>query len=201
MAIFDISSIANKKPTEEKKNGKAYVHKITASSREFLIGKSLKDMESQIGTLQPNTVYHYATGGQWSAHELLAYALNQTGPATVYISTWTISEDPLRVILSLIDQGLITELHCLFSDRILKDKIEPLQLARGLAQRMAFTKVHAKSIAVLNEENGIAIVGSGNLSRNPRIESGTIDTHRSAAEFHANWISNEIDNLKPFSNK
>ena len=201
MAIFDIASIANKNAAEEDTEQKASVQMIEASSREFLIGKSMKDMETEIGQLKSNTIYHYATGGQWSAHELLAYVLNQTGPATVYISTWTISEDPLRVILSLIDQGLIMELHCLFSDRILKDKIEPLQLARGLAQRMAFAKVHAKSIAVLNESHGVAIVGSGNLSRNPRIESGTIDTHRKAAEFHANWISSSIDNLKTFSTK
>jgi len=199
MGIFDIASIANRKPAEEEKHGSATVQMIEESSREFLIGKSLKDMEVQIGQLKPNTIYHYATGGQWSAHELLAYVLNQTGPATVYISTWTISEDPLRVILSLIDQGLIKDLHCLFSDRILKDKIEPLQLARGLTQRMGFTKVHAKSIAVINEKHGIAIVGSGNLSRNPRIESGTIDTNRKAAEFHAHWINAEIDKLKIFS--
>ncbi len=97
-----------------------------------------------IATIKQNETIHYATAGNWNAHELLEHLLKITGPAKVYLTTWAMSENPVRTILNLIDQGLITELNCVFDLKVQDRAPKVFQLIQGITSRVRLVHCHAK---------------------------------------------------------
>jgi hypothetical protein len=164
----------------------------------YLLSKGRKELRRHVGELQPNQVVHYATGGRWSAHELLQFVLERTGPARVSISTWTVTENPVRALVALRQAGLITELQLLFDHRIKTRCPRAFQLVAALEAKVSLAKCHAKVTVVENDNWGVAILSSQNYTRNPRIEAGAIFTDRASAAFHRDWMKRQIDNEQPF---
>ena len=123
---------------------------------------------------------------------MIAMACQKIGPSRLFLSTWTITEEPMRVLFQLIQEGYIEELNCLFDYRIEKRKAEAFQLAKVNAARVKLTKVHAKVAVLLSDQWGVSIIGSANLTKNPRIEAGVLSTCQEVAEFHSSWINQEI---------
>jgi hypothetical protein len=187
MSLFKLSDIKKK---EAKTFGPTAMH-LSAKSK-HLIGTSLKTLRSTIGDLKENEVISFATAGKWSMHDLLMYVLDTTGPSVVYMTTWTIAEESMRIVLELIEQGLITELHAVLDYRIEKRKPEAFQLAKNLISRIKLTKCHAKTLVIRNEKLSVTIIGSSNFSKNPRIEAGVIFTDTATADFHQSWINDVI---------
>ncbi|WP_409627919.1 hypothetical protein [Belliella pelovolcani] len=162
------------------------------------IGKSLTELAHTIGELDHDTTIQYCTGGRWSMHQLLQYALLKTGPAKVWMTTWTITEEPMRVVLELIKTGLITELSAVLDYRIERRKPEAFQLASNIITKIKLTKCHAKVLVIQNDAWNIAVVTTANFSKNPRIEAGVIFTDKASAEFHKKWIDDVIDGKEVF---
>ncbi len=164
----------------------------------YLLSRGRKELRHHIGVLQPDQAVHYATGGRWSAHELLQFVLERTGPARVSISTWTITEQPVRTLLELRESGHIEQLQILFDHRIKTRCPRAFQLVSALGASVHLAKCHAKVTVVQNQHWSVTILSSQNYTRNPRIEAGVIFTDRGAADFHRGWIEREINNEKPF---
>jgi hypothetical protein len=170
-----------------------------ASKRQ--IGKSLLVLAEMVEELGHNQTVQYCTGGRWSMHEMVRMILLKTGPAKVWMTTWTITEEPMRVLLDLIKTGYISELSAVLDYRIEKRKPEAFQLASNIITRIKLTKCHAKVAVIRNEEWNITIVGSANFSKNPRIEAGVIFTDKESADFHIQWIDDVIEGKEVFSAK
>ncbi len=162
------------------------------------LGKSNSIVRDVIGTLQPDQSIHYASGGQWSSHDLLFHILDQTGPAKVWLCTWSISELAVRQIMEKLDAGIIQELHCIFDWRVKVRRPEALQLAQQIVTDVKLTTCHAKVTVIQNDSWNISIVGSANYTNNPRIEAGVISTDPAVASFHLQWMSGVLLNSKPF---
>lgn len=180
---------------------KEQIHKEAESQETYgdsilAISESLESMRTFIGNLRQGQIIKYWTNGAWSMHELLEYILQQTGPANVFISTWTITENPARVLHNLVQSGLITNLKCLLDHRIKTRAPHALQLLAGTAHDMAFAKCHAKVTTIENDQWGISIVASANYSRNPRLEAGTIFTNKIDAIFDRKIMQKELDDAK-----
>ncbi|SFC71301.1 hypothetical protein SAMN05421780_108191 [Flexibacter flexilis DSM 6793] len=156
-------------------------------------GNSIKQLREVIGQLAQNTIITFATHGQWSSHELLKHILQQTGPASVAMTTWAVTEDPLRSIHNLIEQGQITAFDCVFDYRTEKRKPEAWQFAQAVATRLKQTHCHAKILVIQNAQWGVAVVSSANFTNNPRLEAGTIFTLPAVADFYKQVIENEIN--------
>jgi len=171
--------------------------KRRAGKTMHLIGKSIPQLRGVIGELEQGTSIHFVTHGRWSMHELLGYILFQIGPARVSFSTWTVTEEPIRAIVGLVKEGLITELNCLFDYRIKDRKPEAFQLLQNHVTRLKLGKCHAKVLVAINDRWGVTVIGSANFSKNPRIEAGVIATDLASAQFHEKWILDEIDDKNP----
>lgn len=186
--LFDLTA---NKPKHAKKTASAL---RAGSYTRFLLGKSLKALKTAIGTVQAGECIPYATGGQWSLHELIEYLLRQIGPSEVWLTTWALSENPVRCLANLKDEGLISALHCLFDHRIRNNAVGPLHMLTETADTYGFTKVHAKA-AVMIPENDVpfTILTSANLTNNKRIEVGTIIRNAECAEYNKDWIEKEIN--------
>lgn len=170
-----------------------------ASRTTTLLARSGQNLRECIGELQQNTCTMYVTGGRWSAHELRAHILTLTGPARVFMSTWAMSEDSSRLLLTGIESGLITELNCIFDRRLPVRKPGIMQLASKLCTRISLVDCHAKVTVIQNDQWGVSIIGSANDTNNKRIEAGVISTDREAAEFNANWMLQQLEGGDPFN--
>lgn len=160
-----------------------------------------RELREHVGDLRDRELVQFATGGRWSAHELLGHVLAQTGPARVWIATWTITEGPLRYLRQLRDEGTITELALLLDHRIAARCPKAYQAVPALRATVKLSKCHAKVTVVENEQWGVTIISSQNYTRNPRIEAGMLTTCRASAAFHRAWLEKEIAGAAPFQLK
>lgn len=138
-----------------------------------------KHLEKEIGKLTPGTVKPYWSDGLWSQHELLIYLLSISGPAKVYISTYSISEIALRSFLLALDEKTITELDLILDYTMKKHKLNLVFFADNLNANVNLLPNHSKLILIENDKWKISCVGSANMSPNPRKEAGAIFTDES----------------------
>jgi hypothetical protein len=170
----------------------------TPGQSKVILAKEGAQLQLLLAELEPECNYHFSTAGAWSLHDMIAMACQKIGPSRLFLATWTITEEPMRVLFQLIQEGWITELNCLFDYRIEKQKAEAFQLAKVNASRVKLTKVHAKVAVLVTDQRAVSIIGSANLTKNPRIEAGVLSTCKAVAEFHSGWIDNEITNGDTF---
>lgn len=190
MSLFKTTELAATTLDGKKLDPSAHKHFPTSTHR---LGRSLIDLRASIGELEQDQALQFATAGRWSMHQLLEYLLLKTGPAKVWMTTWTITEEPMRALLGMITSGLITELNAVLDYRIERRKPEAFQLASSIITRIKLTKCHAKVLVIKNDTWSITILGSANFSKNPRIEAGTIFTDHASGAFHIDWINQVIE--------
>lgn len=194
MSLFSMP----KKTSEPAEVGLTAVQKF-ASQTSTVLARSGQTLRDVIGELSQDNCVVYASGGRWSAHELRAYLLQLTGPAKVYMTTWAMSEDSARMLLTAIDTGLITELNCIFDRRLPVRKPGIMQLTKRLCTRISLVDCHAKVTVIRNETWGVTVIGSANDTNNKRIEAGVIITHASVADFNIAWMLQELEGGDPFN--
>jgi hypothetical protein len=191
MGIFDLSSLATPPAAlDDKMKPRARRQKLGPTS--FAVCPTRKILKEHIKELEPGDTYVYFTGGKWSNHHLLQYLLERTGPADVLLTTWTITEEPVRVMGKLLEGGQIRTLTMLTDDRIRSRCAQAWQLMQTLPATIHLSKCHAKVTVLVNEHHAILVVSSQNFTNNPRIEAGTIIYDRAAALFAQQAILDEV---------
>lgn len=178
------------------------VNRITfikdGSTENIIAVKSRSDIEKILSHLNTgNGLIHYCTGGAFSAHELLFCILAMTGPVKVYITTWTMTEYPARLLSEALQSGKIIELFCLLDIRMEKNA-NVFQLIRNNSTKIRLSHCHAKTIIVQNDAWIISVISSQNITENPRIKAGVICSNPIVADFHKQWILKEIENGNAF---
>jgi hypothetical protein len=138
------------------------------------------------------------TKGQFSMLDLLRAVLDMTGPADVRLSTWTAGIRDVEGARLLLDSGRMTSLR-LYVDRSFPSR-QPAYCAAvqrtfgDAAIRMS--RIHAKIATVHGGGWAVAIRGSMNLNKNPRIEQFDIDDSPEIAAFYGAHF-NELDATTP----
>jgi hypothetical protein len=135
-----------------------------------------RDLREDIGEIVQDQVKPFFSEGHWSMHELLLFLLGITGPARVWLSTFSISEDAIRAFSTAMDKGMITQIHCLFDYTIQKNKLGILFFAYNTVSDITITANHSKLILIQNDSWKVSVVGSANMTPNPRKEAGVIFT-------------------------
>ncbi len=135
-----------------------------------------KEIGENIGKLKKDTIYPFWSNGRWAMHDLLSWLLKQTGPASVQLSTFSISEVALRAVAHLIETGVIEWLECLFDYTIQRNKLQLLFFASQLSTNIYIAPNHSKVMLIENEQWKITVIGSANMTPNPRKEAGIIMT-------------------------
>lgn len=169
-----------------------------AGSTRTVVGRKGVDLATTIGHIVPNEHIHVPSMGAWSMHHLMAFILAHTGPADVWFTTWTIAEEAVRIMLQDFEAGNIRQLRALLSERTEAMNPKAHQLVRFNID-VRFTKIHAKSLVVMNKDHAVTVGGSANFTRNPRIEKYIICTHREVAEHEVEWIEKVRANADPFA--
>lgn len=110
--------------------------------------------------------------GEWAVHEVLPSLLSTTGSATVRIATFSVSEDSLRPLFFLCEEGRIERLTLLLDYTVKRHKLDMLLFAQNITPNIRIDACHAKLLLVENESYRFGICGSANLNQNHRWEAG-----------------------------
>jgi hypothetical protein len=163
-----------------------------------LLSRTSDTLAELLPVIERGRSYHYASAGLWSVHDLLFHLLRQTGPADVWIATWSMTEDSVRMLVQGLESGLLRSMRLLIDARVTRRNASAYAFVQAHADQVRVTACHAKVTVIQNDDWAISINGSPNYTNNPRIESGVVTTDPAVASFHRDWIEAEMSKLKPF---
>lgn len=187
MVLFDIA------PAQETVAKNVVVH----GKVDFVNAASIKFFKEYLGPMEQEKHYHFWTGGQWNMHDLLGYLVSITGCADIFFTTWAISEDAVRYLIYLKEQGLINNIKTVFDYKCKEQKTQAYLLAKNNFETV-LAKIHAKVLVIKNDEWAITVMGSANWTRNPRAERQLLCTCRSVADNDIEIIESLLKGEHPF---
>jgi len=135
-------------------------------------------ISSQIIPVTKN-ISHFLSN-RFSMHQLLNYYLNITGPAHVYLSSFSLCDNAIRNFLTQIDKGNILSIKALLDFSMSKRNINQLLFAKNVLKNIRLIENHSKLLFIFNDNYKIVIFGSANFSDNRKLESGVIFTNSPA---------------------
>jgi len=145
-----------------------------------------------IGAVSLNENIYIMSNGALSNIQLIEFLLNATGPAQLYFSTWSISADAIRAMQAWQDEGRLQSVHAVLDQGIRNRKPEIYQQATAAFKNLRLCKCHAKVVVIQNDEYQVTIIGSANMTRNPRRETGMIINDKNLADANIKWIMEEF---------
>lgn len=189
--LFDMKDIQSQKQGSMVSQSK----KSTSSEAVEKLARQKAKLKECFGNIPRGADVHYVSAGEWSTHDLVAYILDQIGPASLTCCSWSVSRPALEKLVKMMPR--ITELNFLMDWRIHQRGKEVAVWLKENATRFKTSNCHAKVTVLRNAYHNITVVGSANWTNNPRIECGVVSTCESIADFHESWIMKEIEGSNP----
>lgn len=196
MSLFDVSSIGDFSVPQHREP--SILEKTTNSPVQNLLLKATQTLQERWPPVARNQEIHYATAGLWSSHDLLFHLLEQTGPADVWIATWSMTEEPARQLVQKLADSTIRSLQLLLDVRVQVRNPAVYAFIKHQTATIRTSICHAKVTVIRNEHWSFSLIGSANYTNNPRIECGILREGADVAAFHRQWIEAEIAKSKPF---
>lgn len=118
--------------------------------------------------------------------DVLRWILDQTGPAHVQMTSFSISEEFLRRIFFIRKEGLISSLDIVLDFKATNKTLILWPFIAQTVEHCYLADNHSKILLVRNDSWSVSVVMSQNLTRGNRFESGFITTDRAIFnELHA----------------
>lgn len=193
--LFDSGDINKDVQDHEPKTPKTAKSKL---KNKFVLGTAGETLQRLLPEIEKDSALHLPSFGNWSFNHMIAHCLSLTGAAKVYLTSWTISEQPVKELLQLLDKGTIAELVCLFDSRVPKQCPNAYQIAQHRFANLKLCHIHAKMAVLINDQYQVTINSSANLSRNDAIESYVVTESLAIAKHHAAWITEQMNDAYPF---
>ena len=146
--------------------------------------------EQLLGAFSTGEDTYILSRGQFSLIELIETVLQRTGPADVYISTWTAAHAEIDDAFEFLNNGMVTSCHWLF-DISFKSRnpafwTRVIDLFGADAVRQCWN--HAKMAMIENDSYKVTILTSANLNKNPRLEYYLIRENAAFFDFNRQWF-------------
>jgi hypothetical protein len=184
--LIDIKKIAKEKELYMAKSHEDKCHRY--------INEDVRlEIDVQMGALEMGKSIHYATAARWHLHDVLVWALGKTGKADLYFCTYAIKETQARLISNMHNDGLIGAVSALIDYRVSVHDANVVQLLQGFAE-VGKMRTHAKLIVLRNDEWGVTVAGSANLTQNTSADIGVITCDMGVADYRIDWIKQNIKN-------
>lgn len=191
------------KPSSVKSPSKSDVPDTDHRSRVNVLDRSESDIEaiadvlertSQLGTINQGIDKHFYSNGAFNLVQLMLYVLKQTGPAHVFLSTYSIAEDSISTLRRYVDDGTILSIRFLIDNRVRSISPKPFaHLIASFPDAYRCTSLHAKVALISNDDWYVSIVGSQNATHNPKLERGIIHTSEDIWRFDNNIMYDQFD--------
>ncbi len=108
--------------------------------------------------------------------DVMQWILDQTGPADIRISSFSISEEFLRRVYFIGKKSLIKSLEIVLDHKATNKTMILWPFISRVVQKCYLSTNHSKVLLVSNVNWKVAMVTSQNLTRGNRFESGFIST-------------------------
>lgn len=149
---------------------------------------------SALGDIKAGQDKHFYSNGAFNLVQLVLYLLKQTGPAHVFISSYSIAEDSLATLKRYQEQGKIWDIAFLIDNRVRTISPKPFDyLVTAFPDRYRCCALHAKVALIWNDEWHLSVVGSQNATNNPKLERGIIHTSQDVFYFDFKTLTHEFD--------
>ena len=178
--------------TEANNNNQQQPDVIVAeqSTNEFADNKE-KTLIKSIGYIINGKTTHYYSYGNFNLVRLIIHLLKQTGPANVFMTSYSFSQTSIEQILNHRQKGNILSFRVLIDNRVKTMSPIPFQMLTT-AFDYRCSSIHAKVALIWNDAWNISIVTSQNATDNPKMERGTIFTDIQTFNFDKNALENEF---------
>lgn len=165
---------------------------VSASSIELLAEKLLHP--DALGVLSQSSDKHFYSSGAFNLIQLIFYVLKQTGPAHLFLTTYSISMDSIAAIQRKLEVGHLLSVRFLIDNRVRSISPKPFDcLVTTFPDSYRCLALHAKVALIYNDEWHISIVGSQNATHNPKLERGIIHTSRDVFDFDYKMLTDEYN--------
>ena len=192
--LVTCSDIKTKAETEEK----ITISSVNSIDRLILYDHIIYDIlksPSALGSVTPGMNKHFYSSGAFNLIQLVLYVLEQTGPADLFISTYSVAQDSIRTLLRKKNDGMIRNIRFLIDNRVRSISPKPFDfLVTSFPGAYRCCALHAKVALISNENFKISIVGSQNATHNPKLERGIIHTDSVIFDFDLNILEHEFYN-------
>ena len=128
-----------------------------------------------LAKIVPGTDIHFWSFGNFNMMRLVFWIIEQTGPADVIMSTYSISPKTIQGVLNRRERGQIRNIRFIVDNRVRSLSPKPFDmLVKNFDYRCI--SIHAKVACISNDNWKVTIVSSQNATDNPKMERGTIFT-------------------------
>ena len=147
-----------------------------------------------LGRIEKGKDKHFYSDGAFNLIQLVAYLLKQTGPAHVFLTSYSIAEDSLGTLKRKLERGEILSIRFIIDSRVKSVSPKPFDvLSHSFPGSYRCRAVHAKVALVYNEDWQLTVIGSQNATRNPKLERGIIHTSAEVFNFDYHILQDEFD--------
>lgn len=130
--------------------------------------------------------------GAFSMHQLVKYIISiLPQPCNIYATTWATSETVVSTLISMKEQGMINYCFFLFDHRVLKYRPNAYILFEKNF-KCKILSIHAKICVIESKDISVRIVGSGNWTRNDKVEVYSISSNQSTCNYYRKYITDEL---------
>lgn len=147
-----------------------------------------------LGPLCQGKAKHYYSSGAFNLIQLVLYILRQTGPAHLFLATYSISDRSITTLRNHVDDGQILSIRFLIDNRVRSISPKPFDhLLTAFPGQTRCRTLHAKVALIWNNKWHISVVGSQNATHNPKLERGIIHTSAEVFNFDKSVLEYEFE--------
>lgn len=156
--------------------------RLSADQKSRYVAGQEQPLTSSIGTLIPGETVHYYSFGNYNLVRLLVYLLRQTGPAHLFMTSYSFSQKSIEQLQKRIERGEILSFRIIVDNRVKSMSPKPFQMLSTCFDYRCFS-IHAKIALIWNDRWKITVITSQNATDNPKMERGVIYTDSKLFEF------------------
>ena len=137
------------------------------------------------------------TMGQFSLIDLIHAVLKRTGPADLYIATWSAGIKDAHQVRWLMDTDMIRGVRLLTDHSYVNRQKKYAASIEELfgAENIRCSEMHAKFVVIKNDDYNVTIQSSMNLNANRTCETFTVYESEEVTDFHLGFIRHHFDRL------
>jgi len=150
-----------------------------------------KSLTLAIGQIENGREHHFYSWGNFNLVRLISYLIKQTGPAHVFMTSYSFSQKSIEQLQNKISKGGILSFRVILDNRVRVMSPKPFQMIASSFDYRCIS-VHAKVALLWNDAWKISIVTSQNATDNPKLERGTIFTDEQVFNFDLKVLENEF---------
>lgn len=167
----------------EKKSNDSTIYNITDKCD---LSKYITSFDSDIEII---------SDGAFSLHQLVKYIISiLPQPCNIYATTWATTETIVSTLINMKRSNMIDNCYFLFDHRVMRYRPNAYILFKENFN-CKILSIHAKICVIESKDVSIRIVGSGNWTRNNKIEVYSISSDREICNHYKDYITNELREL------